>query len=103
MISKNINIKLYNKLGGIIDNITFLLLLFSATNLLIEVDKDKVDNVINKLKVGSTNIYKDTTLVPIFLVSTIFIIIENILVNNPPIIKIKVDLINLLFIIDYMF
>ncbi len=103
IINKNIKNILNNRLGGIIDNITVLLLLFSANNLLTEVDRDIVDNVINKLKVGSTNIYRDTPLVPIFLESTILIIIENILVKNPPIIKIKVDLINLLFIIKYMF
>ena len=86
---------------GIVDNTIFLLLLvFSLTSFDIEVGRPKVDKVINKLKVGRTNIYSPIPSVDTTLVKTILITILNILVINPPIIKIIVDLINLLFIVS---
>ena len=59
--------------------------------------------VINRLKVGIINMYKPIPLSPILLVKKILIIISINLVMAPPIIKIKVDFINLLFIVKYMF
>ena len=88
---------------GINGKITFFPDCFLATKLLIAVDSDKVQRVINKLKVGSTNIYRPIPASPTLLVKNILITIAKILVINPPNIKISVDLINLFFIIKYMF
>ena len=94
----NIKIILNTKVIGIVDNTIFLLLLvFSLTSFDIEVGRPNVDKVINKLKVGITNIYCPIPSVDTTLVKTILITILSILVIKPPIIKIIVDLINLLF------
>ena len=61
------------------------------------------DKVINKLNVGNIIIYIPIPSLPILLASAIFITIANNLVIPPPIIRIIVDLINLFFIINYMF
>ena len=97
----NIKIILNTKVIGIVDNIIFLLfLVFSLTSLEIEVGSPKVDKVINKLNVGRTNIYSPIPSVDTTLVKTILITILSILVMSPPIIKIIVDLINLLFTVS---
>ena len=102
-ISIIIKKKLYIIVNGIEENITFLDDLFSAINLPNEVDRDNVDKVINKLNVGNIIIYIPIPSLPILLASAIFITIANNLVIPPPIIRIIVDLINLFFIINYMF
>lgn len=78
--------------------IFLLLFLFSLISLDIDIGNEKVDRVINKLNVGKINIYSPIPLVVIALVRNILITILNILVNRPPIRRIIVDLINLLFI-----
>lgn len=78
--------------------IFLLLFLFSLISLDIDIGNEKVDRVINKLNVGKINIYSPIPLVVIALVRNILITILNILVNKPPIRRIIVDLINLLFI-----
>ena len=82
--------------------ILLLLFFFSDTNLVIAVGTPKLHSVIKRLKVGRTNIYSPIPSVDTVLVKTILIIIPRILVINPPIIRIIVDLINLFFIIIYM-
>ena len=42
---------------GIKDKTIFLLFPFSEINLLMEVDSDRVDRVMNRLKVGKISIY----------------------------------------------
>ena len=101
-INKNIKIKLYNILIGMILRIVFLLLILSDINLLIPVDNDNVDNVINKLNVGNIAMYKIVPFSPMLLVKNILIIIANIFVIAPPNIRIMVDLINLFFIVNFM-
>ena len=54
--------------------------------------------VIRSIKVGVISIYIPRPSVPTNLLVTIFIIIPNILVINPPISNIKVDLTNVFFI-----
>ena len=80
-----------------------LLLPWVAVTLLIEVDKDIVQRVMNKLNVGNTNIYRPMPSSLILLVKNIFKIMARALVTAPPIIKIIVDFINLFFIVNYMF
>ena len=75
-----------------------LLFLFSLISLDIDIGNEKVDRVIKRLNVGKINIYSPIPLVVIALVRNILITILNILVNKPPIRRIIVDLINLLFI-----
>lgn len=75
-----------------------LLFLFSLISLDIDIGNEKVDRVIKRLNVGKINIYNPIPLVVIALVRNILITILNILVNKPPIRRIIVDLINLLFI-----
>lgn len=78
--------------------IFLLLFLFSLISLDIDIGNEKVDRVIKRLNVGKINIYSPIPLVVIALVRNILITILNILVNRPPIRRIIVDLINLLFI-----
>ena len=78
--------------------IFLLLFLFSLISLDIDIGNEKVDRVIKRLNVGKINIYNPIPLVVIALVRNILITILNILVNKPPIRRIIVDLINLLFI-----
>ena len=78
--------------------IFLLLFLFSLISLDIDIGNEKVDRVIKRLNVGRINIYSPIPLVVIALVRNILITILNILVNRPPIRRIIVDLINLLFI-----
>lgn len=78
--------------------IFLLLFLFSLISLDIDIGNEKVDRVIKRLNVGKINIYSPIPLVVIALVRNILITILNILVNKPPIRRIIVDLINLLFI-----
>ena len=78
--------------------IFLLLFLFSLISLDIDIGNEKVDRVIKRLNVGKINIYNPIPLVVIALVRNILITILNIFVNKPPIRRIIVDLINLLFI-----
>ena len=78
--------------------IFLLLFLFSLISLDIDIGNENVDRVIKRLNVGKINIYSPIPLVVIALVRNILITILNILVNKPPIRRIIVDLINLLFI-----
>lgn len=78
--------------------IFLLLFLFSLISLDIDIGNENVDRVIKRLNVGKINIYNPIPLVVIALVRNILITILNILVNKPPIRRIIVDLINLLFI-----
>ena len=78
--------------------IFLLLFLFSLISLDIDIGNENVDRVIKRLNVGRINIYSPIPLVVIALVRNILITILNILVNKPPIRRIIVDLINLLFI-----
>ena len=78
--------------------IFLLLFLFSLISLDIDIGNEKVDRVIKRLNVGKISIYSPIPLVVIALVRNILITILNILVNKPPIRRIIVDLINLLFI-----
>lgn len=78
--------------------IFLLLFLFSLISLDIDIGNENVDRVIKRLNVGKINIYSPIPLVVIALVRNILITILNILVNRPPIRRIIVDLINLLFI-----
>lgn len=83
---------------GIIETIIDLELLFcSLISLDMAVGSDRVQSVINRLNVGKTKLYSPIPLVPTVLVRAIFIIIDNIFVINPPIIKIIVDFIKLFF------
>ena len=56
--------------------------------------------LLSNIKVGIIMEYIPIPVVPIYLVNTILIVRPSNLVKNPPIIKIKVDLINLLFIVQ---
>ena len=88
---------------GIIERTIFLLLSFcSLINLEIAIGNPKEHRVINKLNVGNIREYIPIPLVVIVLVRTIFIIIPNILLINPPNINIIIDFIKLFFIIHYM-
>ena len=90
--------------AGIIENIIFLLLLFdSAIKLLIAKGSPNCANVISSEYVGKIMLYRFIASLDTVLVKIIFITNPNNLVNNAPIIKISVDLINLFFIIKYMF
>lgn len=81
--------------NGIDVKTIFLLLYFSSlTSFDIAVGKDICDKDINNENVGNISIYKLIPSIPIVLVVTILINIPRILVRNPPIIKIIVDLIN---------
>ena len=71
-----------------------LFLFFSLISLLIAGLNPNVHRVINKLNVGSINIYKLIPSSLIVLVNTIFINIPNSFVINPPIINIRVDFIS---------
>lgn len=86
-------------MGFMMDNTIFLLLvLFSLTILDMAVGSPREHKVMKRLKVGKTNIYKPIPSVDTTLVNTTLIIIPNILLMKPPIRRIIVDLINLLFI-----
>ena len=98
--NSNINNKLNNKVRGIKGKTIFLLfILFSLTNFDIAVGSPIEQRVIKRLNVGNIREYVPIPSVFIALVKLIFIIIPNILVMKPPIIKIIVDFINLFFII----
>lgn len=93
---------------GIIENITFLLLLFGvATNLLIAIGKDNVAITINKEKVGINKLYKPKPSVPKYLEIIILKINPRNLDKKPPVNKINVEaknlfLNNFLIIFKYM-
>ena len=88
---------------GIIENNTFLLLvLLSATILLIAKGKPNEANEIIKEYVGIIKLYKLISFWDTVLVNIILIINPNNLVSSEPIININVDLTNLFFIIKYM-
>ena len=97
------NISIINRLIisdiGIIDSTKFLLLdLSSATSLLIAIGNPNCAIVISSINVGVISIYIPSVYVPTSLFVTIFMIIPNILVINPPITSIIVDFRNEFFI-----
>ena len=75
--------------------ISFLVSLLLASNTFKAVGRPSCDIDINSIIVGIINAYKPYPVLLIIRVITILIIIPNILVMNPPIISIIVDLINL--------
>ena len=103
MIIISISNRLYSNIiivVGII--ITLLFFFFSDTSFVTAIGTPRLHRVINRLNVGNTSIYSLIPSVPIVLVNTIFIIIPNIFVIKPPTTRMRVDFINLFFIIDYM-
>ena len=94
---------------GMIENITFLLLLFgTATSLLIATGNENVARVMNRPNVGTIREYKPTPSTPIFLVIIIFKKKPRSFDRKPPVSSIIVPVMNLLFkyffiIINFMF
>ena len=84
---------------GKVENRMFLLLyLSSATNFDIDIGKLNVVIVIAREKVGKISVYRLIPSRPMVLVIIIFMNKPSILVMNPPITKMIVDLINFSFI-----
>ena len=87
---------LNNNDTGIIEKITFLLLLFGiATNLLIAIGKDSVAITINNENVGINKLYKPKPSVPKYLEIIILKINPRNLDKKPPVNKINVEAKNL--------
>lgn len=97
----NISIRdmLNSIIRGIIDRTNFLLLFFfSLTSLDTAMGRPRFAIVINRPKVGSTSMYSPNPVGPMFLVRYILITMAIILLIRPPRIRIRVDFINLFFI-----
>ena len=99
MINNNIIvIMLNNSDTGIIEKITFLLLLLGvATNLLIATGNDKVAITINNENVGINKLYNPNPSVPKCLEIIILKMKPKNLDKNPPVSSMKVDIKNLFF------
>lgn len=88
--------------GKMEKNSFLLFLVFSDISLDSAKGKPKLLKLIKSVNVGRINMYIPKPFVPIILAIIILIIIPSILVINPPINKIIVDLINFSFMLNFM-